>query len=74
MDITGTVIVRLYRTRNSSRHVTTRVPVNRHGQIPAVLVDPKSIAGPVLEGVWLGDSRDHDSDGINYVLIELGAS
>jgi hypothetical protein len=73
MNVTGTAIVRLYRTRNSFRHVTTRVPVNRYGQLPAVLVDPKTIAGPVVEGVWLGDSRNHGADGFNYVLIKPGA-
>jgi hypothetical protein len=73
MNITGTAIVGLYRTRNSFRHLETRVAVNRYGQIPAVLVDAKSIAGPVVQGVWLGDSRDHGADGINYVLIRSGA-
>lgn len=74
MNITGSTIVRLYLTRISFRYVETRVPVNRHGQIPAVLVDPKSVAGSVIEGVWLGDSRDYGPDGINYVLIRAGAS
>jgi hypothetical protein len=69
MTHSRTVIVELYRTRNSWRHVSALVPVNRHGQLPAVLVDPITIAGPVVMGVWLGDSRDHDNDGTNYVLI-----
>jgi hypothetical protein len=70
MNITGTAIVRLYRTRDSLHHVETCVPVNRHGQIPAVLVDPNSVAGHVVEGLWLGDSRDHGADGITYVLMK----
>ena len=63
------VIVKLYRTSDSVRHVTVLAPVNSHGQLPAVLVDPITIAGPVVEGVWLLDSRDRAADGTNYVLL-----
>jgi hypothetical protein len=67
MDNPGKEIVNLYRTSDSVRQVTVLAPVNRHGQLPAVLVDPMTIAGPVVEGVWLGDSRDRDADGTNFV-------
>ena len=70
MNNASNVLVSLYRTRNSLRHVSALVPVNRHDQLPAVLVDPVTIAGPVVEGIWLGDSRDREADGTNYVLLQ----
>jgi hypothetical protein len=70
MDNPRNMLVKLYRTRDSFRHVFALVPVNRHGQLPAVLVHPITSAGPVVEGVWLGDSRDHDADGTSYLLLE----
>jgi hypothetical protein len=73
-SVQGSTVVRLYRTRLSFRHVKTRVPVNRYGQIPAVLVNPKCVAGSVIEGVWLGDSHDYGADGIRYVRVRAGAS
>jgi hypothetical protein len=70
MDNPRNMLVKLYRTPDSLRHVFALVPVNRHGQLPSVLVDPTTIAGPVVEGVWLGDSRDGDRDGTSYLLLK----
>jgi hypothetical protein len=53
------------------KEVSVRVPTNRHGQLPAVLVDPRGCDGRVIEGTWLGDSRDQRMDGITYVAVQV---
>jgi hypothetical protein len=39
---------------------------NRHGQLPALIVDPRDSTGRVLLGMWLGDVQDRYSDGTSY--------
>jgi hypothetical protein len=48
----------------------TRVPTNRHGQLPAVIVDPRDDQGCVISGTWLGDSRDGRMDGSVYESVQ----
>lgn len=39
---------------------------NRHGQLPALIVDPRDSSGRVFVGMWLGDVQDRSSDGTRY--------
>jgi hypothetical protein len=49
----------------------TRAPTNRHGQLPAVIVDPRDTSGRVVSGTWLGDSRDERTDGHVYQPVQV---
>jgi hypothetical protein len=42
---------------------------NRHGQLPALIVDPQDSSGRVFVGMWLGDVQDRSSDGTRYKEI-----
>jgi hypothetical protein len=53
---------------------STRVPTNQHGQLPAVLVDPRDTRGRVISGTWLGDSKDHRMDGSVYKPVQVRSS
>jgi hypothetical protein len=53
---------------------STSVPTNRHGQLPAVIVDPRDHHGEVLNGTWLGESRDREMDGTTYESVQLAPS
>ena len=46
------------------------VGVNRHGQLPSVLVDPVDCTGRVIHGLWLGDSVDDGCDGTTYRKVK----
>jgi hypothetical protein len=39
---------------------------NRHGQLPALIVDPQDASGRTLPGMWLGDVQDRSGDGTSY--------
>jgi len=39
---------------------------NRHGQLPALIVDPRDSTGREFLGMWLGDVQDRRSDGTAY--------
>jgi hypothetical protein len=49
---------------------TVRVPTNRLGQLPAVVVDPRDDGGSILPGMWLGESRDRQPDGTRYQWVK----
>ncbi|MGO4689560.1 hypothetical protein [Glaciibacter sp. 2TAF33] len=52
----------------------TRVPTNRHCQLPAVIVDPRDNRGRVISGTWLGDSKDGRLDGSEYQPVPVRSS
>lgn len=39
---------------------------NSHGQLPALIVDPRDSTGRELLGMWLGDVQDRHGDGTSY--------
>lgn len=45
------------------------VNANRHGQLPAVLVDPVDSQGRVRAGTWLGDDLGDRTDGTSYTRL-----
>jgi hypothetical protein len=53
---------------------STQVGTNRHGQLPSVIVDPRDSCGRVLDGTWLGESRDRETDGTTYEQVQLAPS
>jgi hypothetical protein len=52
-------------------NIAARVSTNRHGQLPAVIVDPRDGHGRVVSGAWLSDSRDQWADGTTYQQVRL---
>lgn len=42
---------------------------NRHGQLPAVLVNPVDRTGQVVPGAWLGDALGDGTDGTSYFQL-----
>ena len=42
------------------------VTVNRHGQLPALIVDPRDSNGQAMPGMWLGEPQDRLIDGTRY--------
>jgi hypothetical protein len=40
--------------------------MNRYGQLPTVLINPRSTDGRIVPGIWLGDPHDFASDGTTY--------
>jgi hypothetical protein len=64
-DIAVTLIL------SDGSEASTRVPTNRHGQLPAVIVDPRDHLGRVLNGTWIGESRDRQMDGITYEPVQV---
>ncbi|KGJ79289.1 hypothetical protein GY21_05720 [Cryobacterium roopkundense] len=40
--------------------------VNDFGQLPTVLVNPRSAHGRIVPGIWLGDPQDFTVDGTTY--------
>ncbi len=58
-------IVTLHRADGS--HIGSMgVRRNRHGQLPAVIVDPRDSTGREFPGMWLGDAQDRHGDGTSY--------
>jgi hypothetical protein len=53
---------------------STRVPTNRHGQLPAVIVDPRDNRGRVISATWLGDSKDGPLHGSVYQPVQVRSS
>jgi hypothetical protein len=53
-------------------NLSARVPRNRHGQLPAVIVDPRDNRGHVVSGMWLEDIKAHWADGTVYGPVQAG--
>lgn len=51
---------------DGSQIATMGVRRNRHGQLPALIVDPEDSSGRALTGMWLGDINDRHTDGTSY--------
>jgi hypothetical protein len=45
------------------------VRVNQHGELPALIVDPKDSEGRVMAGLWLGQMVGRVFDGTTYHQI-----
>lgn len=45
------------------------VDINQYGQLPAVIVDPRTEDGGVLPGTWLGESHNSRPDGTSYRAV-----
>jgi hypothetical protein len=64
-----TVSVTLHPADASKPPAVIPVHVNRHGQLPAVLVDPVDSDGLVVQGMWLGDDLGDRTDGTSYIRL-----
>ena len=46
--------------------------MNQFGQLPAVLINPRSTVGRIIPGIWLGDPQDFTTDGTTYRYLTEG--
>lgn len=63
------VSVTLHQVDASKPPAVILLNANRHGQLPAVLVDPVDGDGRVVQGMWLGDDLGDRTDGTSYVRL-----
>lgn len=63
------VSVTLHHADASVPPAVVLVGANRHGQLPAVLVDPVDRDGRVAQGTWLGDDLGDRIDGTSYLKL-----
>ncbi|GEM_PF-4242849 len=63
------VSVTLHQVDASKPPAVILVNMNRHGQLPAVLVDPLDRDGRVVQGMWLGDDLGDRTDGTSYIRL-----
>jgi hypothetical protein len=60
------IIVTLRGHNIITRSTKVTLNTNQFGQLPTVLVNPRSDAGRAMSGLWLGDPRDFGADGTTY--------
>jgi len=63
------IIVTLLGRNAMTRSQRIPLVVNRFGQLPTVLINPRSRAGHVISGIWLGDPQDLTADGTTYQWV-----
>ncbi|MBB5641104.1 hypothetical protein [Cryobacterium roopkundense] len=71
MTIEGQIIVTLLGQTAMKRSKTVSLSMNQFGQLPTVLINPRSNAGRAISGIWLGDPQDFTTDGTTYRWIAI---
>ncbi|WP_233550749.1 hypothetical protein [Cryobacterium melibiosiphilum] len=66
MQFESHMLATLLRQSVMKRSQRILLGLNRHGQLPAVLINPKSTAGRIVPGIWLGQPNDFAADGTRY--------
>ncbi|TFD56691.1 hypothetical protein E3T41_16090 [Cryobacterium sp. Hh38] len=67
MTFTSQIVIVTLRGHNIIKRSTkVTLDTNQFGQLPTVLVNPRSDAGRTLSGLWLGDPQDFGADGTTY--------
>ena len=71
MKIESQILVTLLAQSVMKRSKKTLLSLNQFGQLPTVLVNPRSQTGRVVPGIWLGDPQDFTADGTTYRWVTV---
>ncbi|MFC5931922.1 hypothetical protein [Cryobacterium melibiosiphilum] len=66
MQFESNVLATLLRQSVMKRSQRIVLSLNRHGQLPTVLINPRNVAGRLAPGIWLGEPNDFVADGTTY--------
>jgi hypothetical protein len=65
------IIVTLRGHNIFKRSTKVTLNTNQFGQLPTVLVIPRSDAGRTVSSLWLGDPQDSSADGTTYQWLTV---
>lgn len=69
MKLESQILATLLGQSRMKRSKKISVSVNQFGQLPTVLINPRSTTGHIIPGIWLGDPQDFTADGTAYRLV-----
>lgn len=71
MQFESHMLATLLRQSVMKRSQKILLSLNRHGQLPTVLINPRSTAGRIVPGIWLGEPKDFTADGTRYRWLSV---
>ena len=63
MHVKSHMLATLLRQSVMKRSQRILLSLNRHGQLPTILINPRSTAGRIVPGIWLGQPNDFTAVG-----------
>ena len=71
MHVERQILATLLRQSVMKRSQRIFLPLNRYGQLPTVLINPRNTAGRIVPGIWLGEPNDFTADGTTYRWLSV---
>ena len=71
MHVERKMLATLLRQSVMKRSQRILLPLNGHGQLPTVLINPRNTVGRIVPGIWLGQPNDFTADGTRYRWLSV---